>query len=179
MPKIDLSNVEESTGGFEMLAPGGYICEIKRVETHDPEQYWAIEWDVAEGDKAGYFKESQWPPRDFMSFKEGALGILKHKLHVLADDNNDFDGEAAINADNPTAFHGLKFGAVVRKRYYTNASGEDKEGIEIGRWCRTDEIRAGDFKEMQPRDTRTQQAQTPAPAPEPAKIELADEDIPF
>lgn len=175
MPNINLDNVEESTGAFEQLPPGAYVCVITRIEPHEDRQYWFCEWDVAEGQYAGFHKDSNFPPKDVMSYKESALGMLKHKLHVLTDDNEGFDAEAAFKADDLEAFRGKKFGAIIRKRLYTNANGDDREGIEIGRWVRTEEVRAGNLKELPPRDTR---GVTATPAPTPA-IQLADEDIPF
>ena len=176
MPRVDLTNVQESTGEYEMPSPGGYVLKITRMEPHPEKKYVFVGWDIAEGPMADHYKDSQWPPNDVMSYTENALGILKHKLHVLADDNPGFDAERAFNDDEWDAFRGKVFGAVLRLRLYTGKDGSDRTGIEIGRWYRTQEIRGGEFKPMPPRDTRDKTTPT---VPQPPRIELADDDIPF
>lgn len=186
MPKIDLSNVEESTGEFERLVPGAYVLTITDVEqAKNGGDYALVVWDVAEGAHAGIYKGSEWPPKDVMSWSERALGILKHKLHVLADDNPGFDAEKAFQGDDWKAFEGKKFGAVLRNRLYTRNNGSTGEGIEIARWVRTTEVPElqKQFEENpdalpKPRDTRKKTAPAPAPVTS-ATAEVYDEDIPF
>ena len=184
MPNINLQGVEESAGeGFKMLEPGGYVCHITSVEPHEDKQYVRIYWDVHEGERARTYEDSQWPPSDVASWKETALPMLKHKLHVLADDNPGFDAEDEFIHDRWENFKGKVFGAVVRKRLYTRSDGTDGEGIEIGTWKRAEEIRTGAWKPMATRDTRSKDAQA-EPAAMPAKdvqrqAYLADVEIPF
>lgn len=183
MPKINWGAVEESAGGegFRMPEPGGYVCRITRVEHVADRQYCRVYWDVAEGDCAGCFADSQWPPSDVMSYKPNALPMTKHKLHVLADDNPGFRPSVAWDNDDWAAFEGKAFGAVLRKRLYTRRDGTDGEGVEIGAWKRADEIRSGQWRPMAPRDQRTTQAQRPPMAPtyDAKAADVYDEDIPF
>lgn len=184
MPKMNWNGVEESAGGsFEQLEPGGYVCVITRVEHVPEKQYVRIYWDVKEGPRAGINASSQWPPADIMSYKERALPMAKHKLHVLADANPGFKSSVAFDNDDWAAFEGKLFGAVIRKRLYTRRDGTDGEGIEVGAWKRPDEIRAGQWKPMAPRDTRTGGTHAEAPAPtatyDAAKADVYDDDIPF
>jgi hypothetical protein len=173
MPKVDFSGVEEVTGGgFSQLEPGAYICEITAMEAHPEREYVFIQWDVAAGPCAGFFKGSQYPPRDVMSWKQSALGMAKHKLHVLMDANGGWRSDVAFENDDWQAFVGKRFGAVVRKRLYTNAAGADREGIEIGAWKTPEQIEAGDWKPMEPRDQRAQDAPRTA-------VAFEEETIPF
>ena len=54
MPKIDLSNIQESTGSFKRLEPGTYVCKIVDAQLFDDpdKQYIRIEWDIAVGEFA-------------------------------------------------------------------------------------------------------------------------------
>ena len=142
---------------------------------------------------AGTFKDSEWPPRDCMSWKPTALGMLKHKLKVLAEDNPDrlhmlvdpntheFATVAEFDQDDFDAFVGCVFGAVVRKRLYTY-NGQDREAVEVGAFKRAQDIRDGNWKPMAARDQRETHHDQPFPqAARPAQQQaaLADEDIPF
>lgn len=182
MPKINWGNVDESTGdgGFRTPEPGGYVCRIITIEPHDDRQYVMAYWDIAEGEYKGCYADSQWPPRDVMSYKPTALPITKHKLHVLTDANPGFDAQAAFDTDNWAAFAGKVFGAVLRKTMYTKRDGSDGEGIEVGTWKRPDEIRAGAWKPMAPRDTRERK---PEPKPAQSSYDSAasvyDDDLPW
>ena len=145
---------------------------MTRVEVPEGRDYAFFEWDVAEGPDAMHYANANFPPRDVVSWKERALPMLKHKLHVLADSNPGFDAEGAFYRDQWEQFSGKQFGAVIRKRLYTY-NGQDREGVEVGRWITPDEVRAGQWKPMEPRDTRT------AKPAQPAKPAMATEDIPF
>ena len=173
MPRINLSSVNESTGERATLEPGGYVLKVTGVKHTPGDDKLFLEWDVAEGPDGLFYADANFPPRDVMSWKERALPMLKHKLNVLAEANPGFDAEGAFYRDDWDAFRGKQFGAVIRKRLYTKNDGTDGEGIEVGRWLSPDEVRAGSFKPMAPRDTRTAKPKAPA---RPA---IATEDIPF
>lgn len=174
MPYVNLSNVTESDGARSFdIEPGAYVLFVTRVEPHPERQYAFVEWDVADGPDAMHYANSNFPPRDVVSWSERALPILKHKLHVLADANPGFDAEGAFYRDQWEQFSGKQFGAVIRKRLYSKRDGSDGEGVEVGRWITPAEVRAGQWKPMEPRDTRT------ARPAQPAKPAMATEDIPF
>ena len=193
MPRINLASVNEQTGERMTLEPGGYVCRIIGVEEVPGRDYVRFKWDVAEGPSAGIYKDSDWPPADIVSWKQTALGMLKHKLKVLAEANptklhvlvdpntHEFATVAEFDQDDWDAFVGCTFGAVVRKRLYTY-NGNDREGIEVGAWKSPQDIREGNWKPMAPRDQReTHHDQTFPQAARPAQQQaaLADEDIPF
>jgi len=173
MPNVNLSNVTESDGARSFdIEPGAYVLFVTRVEPHPEREYALFEWDVAEGPEAMHYANANFPPKDVMSWKERALPMLKHKLHVLADANPGFDAEGAFYRDQWEQFSGKQFGAVVRKRLYTY-NGQDREAVEVGRWIAPEDVRAGKWKPMPPRDKRDKK-----PA-QPAKPAMATEDIPF
>ena len=193
MPRINLASVPESTGERATIEPGGYVCRIMGVKYTPGEDKAWLEWDVAEGPAAGTFASSDYPPRDCMSWKPTALGMLKHKLKVLAEANptrlhvlvdpttREFATIAEFDSEDWDAFVGCTFGAVVRKRLYAY-NGTDREAIEVGAWKSPQDIRDGNWKPMAPRDQREthHDHQFPAAArPAQQQAALADEDIPF
>ena len=204
----DLMGVDESTGGFADIEPGAYKLVITKVEPTTKDRYVRIYWDVAEGDSKGAYEKSSWPPSDVLSWKSTALGMLKHKMHVLCDCNpqrltaiSDAEGkfvgckEFAEAADGAGGFDflvGCRFGAVVRRRLYTagpnsKQPGADRTQMEVAKYLSPQEFADGDWSEslLKDRDQRdkTQAAQPQAPAAVPESFQpqadFADEDIPF
>ena len=145
MPEINWGDVEEAAGGeYRTPEPGGYVCRITHMEHVPEKEYYKVYWDVVDGEYAGCYEGSQYPPVEYMSYKQSALGYTKKRLHVLADSNPGFKPTVAFNGGDANAFVGKVFGAVLRKRLYTNErTGRDGEGIEIGTWKTPDEIRSG------------------------------------
>ena len=193
MPRVNLANVNESTGERATLEPGGYVLKVTGVKHTPGDDKLFLEWDVAEGPMAGIFADSNFPPRDCMSWKPTALGMLKHKLKVLAEDNpnklhmlvdpttHEFATVAEFDQDDFDAFVGCVFGAVVRKRLYTY-NGNDREAVEVGAFKRAQDIRDGNWRPMAPRDQRETHHDQPFPqAARPAQQQAAmyDSDVPF
>lgn len=192
MPKLKKkwNEITESTGGFADIEPGAYMLVITGFKPFESNEFVSLQWDVAEGPAKGTYAQSQYPPSDVISWKETALGMLKHKLHVLAESNAGFQPTVAFDSDDWQAFVGKSFGAVVRKRLYTAGPrsknpGADRESIEVAAWLMPDDLAAGKFSEnlLKPRDTREKQPQQAASVPDtyqPATTpDLYEEDIPF
>jgi hypothetical protein len=190
MPKMNWSAIEESTGGFADIEPGAYTLVVTKVEPHERQQYVRLCWDVAEGERKGAYAQSQYPPSDVLSWKDAALGMLKHKLHVLADHNPGFQSSVAFDNDDWQAFVGKRFGAVVRRRLYTagpnsKSPGADRHQMEIAAYLSPDDLAANKFNRnlLEDRDQRDPQAKAAAEQRQMldagASAEIADEDIPF
>lgn len=200
MPNIDLSNVFENTGTFADIKPGAYTLVITKVEPHPEDEFVRLYWDVAEGPCKGAYAQSQYPPYEVLSWKQGALGYTKHKLHVIADSNGATQQqvEQAFQMDDWKRFVGKKFGAIVRRRIYTagknsKTPGADKYAIEVSAWLTPAEIAEDKWSKslLNDRDQRdkSQTAQTApqeqvakAPADfavDSANTDLYAEDIPF
>lgn len=199
MPRLSeaWNKIQESTGTFSDIEPGGYVLVITKVEPIDRQQYARFYWDVAEGPSKGAYAQSQWPPSDIVSWKDTAYGMLKHKMHVLADSNPNFQPTVAFDNDDWQQFVGKRFGAVVRKRLYTAGPnsknpGADREAVEIAGWFTPEQIAAHDYSDslLQPRDQREQGAVRPGVGGgtvvtsvpdsfQPSSSEVYSEDIPF
>lgn len=200
MPNISFDNVQESTGVFTDIEPGAYTLVITKVEPHPEDEYVRLYWDVAEGDSKGAYAQSQYPPSDILSWKQGALGFTKHKLHVIADSNGAPQQvvEQAFQMDDWKRFVGKKFGAIVRRRLYTagpnsKTPGADKTAVEVAAWMSPAELAEGKWSKnlLNDRDQRdktkaAQPAQQSGVVTVPASFsegmadpDLASEDIPF
>lgn len=191
----DINEMEE--GSFGDIEPGLYVLEITSCEGHDKDEYFSIEWDVAEGEFKGNYAKSQYPPSTRIYWREKSLGFLKHRLHVLADWNDKFKASTAFETDQWGKFVGKKFGAVVRRRLYTagpnsKQPGADRVQMEIAAWLSPDDFKAGNYKEalLADNDMRDK-SQTAQQLPQQASNAVAvpdsysdtedvyDEDIPF
>ncbi|HIR90664.1 MAG TPA: hypothetical protein IAC01_02630 [Candidatus Limicola stercorigallinarum] len=134
MKPIDLSNVEESDGGYASLKPGAYKCTIMKVEDVPAKEYLRVFLDIIEGEFKDYFSDPFYEDKPFarsiiMSYKEAAKPFLKGRLHVISDCNQGFDAEAAINAGKEQMLVGKAVGVVFREEeYYDKKTGEFKMG---------------------------------------------------
>lgn len=193
MPKLRKSwkDIEETSGGFADIDPGAYVLVITKVEPFEKQEYVRLYWDVAEGPAKGTYSKSNFPPSDVISWKDAALGKLKHKLHVLADWNQGFQPTVAFDNDQWQLFEGKRMGAVVRRRLYTAGPrsknlGADRVQMEIAEWLHPEAYESGDFSErmladrdQRDKDAAPQQQAAPTPPSMNAAADLYDEDVPF
>lgn len=193
MPKLKQlwKDIEESTGGFADIEPGAYVLTITKVEPHESQQYARFFWDVAEGPMRGAYAKSQWPPSDVVSWKESVYGMLKHKMHVLADSNEGFQPTVAFESDQWQQFVGKRFGAVVRRRLYTagpnsKEPGADRTQMEVAAWITPEQVASHDYsdallkdRDQRDKDATRQQAEQPVQAPTYQAPDVYAEDVPF
>ena len=192
MPKLKKkwNEIEESTGGFSDIEPGAYVLTVTGMEPHESQEYVRLYWDVADGPHKGAYAQSQYPPSDVLSWKESAYGMLKHKLHALAEANTGFQPTVAFESDDWNQFRGKRFYAVVRRRLYTagpnsKTPGSDRTTIEIARWLNPDEYESGSWPKslLEDRDQRDRSSQQAQVAQVPTGFGqvtgVYDEDVPF
>ncbi|HIZ18480.1 MAG TPA: DUF669 domain-containing protein [Candidatus Olsenella stercoravium] len=188
MPNINWDDVTESSGGGASILPSGaYKCIITSAEfvkTKKGAAALLVLWDVADGEHKGHFSDSffdnkPFRHKDYLMLEGKALGVTKHKLHVLADANPSFKPTVAIGQDQAQPFVGKTCYLLLQERKYTY-NGRDQSEVNVVRWLSPEEFRAGDFKVP---DTIDERVASPSPAPVAAPtapaIELADEDLPF
>ena len=208
MPRLldILKSADESTGGFSDIEPGAYALVITNVDVVSSKSYVRIDWDVLSGDHKGNYAKSQYPPSDFISWSDKALGMYKHKLHILADANpnrlhaiNDESGKFAslreAEEDNWEALVGCRFWAVVCRRLYTAGPnsknpGADRTQMRVSAWITQEEFDKGSWRKslMADKDDRenggTQQVDMQQEVQVPdsydaGAVDIYDEDIPF
>lgn len=204
MPRLadTLRNTNESAGGSYDIEPGAYVLVITKVEPVPNRSFVRLYWDVLVGERKGAYASSQWPPSDVLSWKDSAIGMYKHKLHVLADANpnrlhaiKDANGSflsiQEAEEDRWEALVGCRFGAVVRRRLYTAGPnsknpGADRHAMEVAAFIGIEQVDSGDFNKslLADRDQReAKPAQQTAHVPDTydatPSVDVYDEDIPF
>ena len=188
MPSINWNDVTESRGGGASTLPSGaYKCSITKAEfvtTKKGAAALVVVWDVAEGEHKGHFSDSFFDNKpfrhnDYLMLEGKALGVTKHKLHVLADANPGFKPTVAIDQDQAQPFVGKTCYLLLQERKYTY-NGRDQSEVNVIRWLSPDAYSDGDYKvpdTIDEREAHAAPATVKAPtAPQPG---LYDEDLPF
>lgn len=182
MRKIDnFENVQASTGEFPKPTAGGYVCKIIDVtdvplDDKGKGDYLKIEFDIAGGDFAGYYKEQFdqwggfWGASFIRSYKEKALGMFKHFTSCVEKSNTNYTWDW-----NETGLIGKYIGVVMGEEEYLNNAGIVKNKLVVRDIKTVDDIMKGNFKVPEPKKL----APTTA-AITPSFVQLKDdEELPF
>ena len=149
MKKVSLANVKETTD-FTRLPAGGYVCKYTFVEDRPEKEYLYMEFDIAKGEFAGYFKELNdskgfWGGKCFRSYKEKALPMFKRMCSAVNSSNNGFVFDAETNTDEKTLI-GKLVGLVLCEEEYIANDGSTRTRLYVDRECPVDDIIKGNFK---------------------------------
>ena len=151
-------NVQASSGEFARPTAGGYICKIMDVTDvdHNPNtgkgQYLRIEYDIANGDFAGYFKKQfdkwggDWKANFVRSYKEENLGMLKHFTNCIEQSNAGYEWDW-----NEKGLIGKVVGLVLGEEEYKNNVGEIKTKLVVKSIATVEDIKNGNFKVPAPK----------------------------
>lgn len=152
-PINNYENVQATTGEFNKLPAGGYICRITLaddvpLDTNTGKgDYLKIEFDVASGEYKGYFEKqyerfnSFWGGSFIRSYKEKALGMFKHFTNCIEESNAGY-----MWAWDEKTLQGKYVGLVIGYEEYVNGSGETKERLYVKDVKTVGQIKQGDFK---------------------------------
>lgn len=162
---INLSGVS-AAGGSTMIEPGGYVIEITRVKNDTVNFRLEIEFDIAEGPYAGYYKDEAernwWKGKVYKQYgktKNGkdARPFFKKFIETIEDSNGgapglvvqvtDEDGEPQEDIDE-TKLVGLKLGIVfgLEEKVSKNTGNiYRKEDFFNATFVTIDTIHSGDF----------------------------------
>lgn len=144
--------VQASTGEFNRPTAGGYICKIIDVEdvpmnAQGKGDYLRIEYDIADGDLKGYYKEQfdrwggNWNASFIRSYKEKALGMLKHFTNCIEQSNAGYEWDW-----NEKGLIGKFVGLVLGEEEYQNNAGEIKTKLVVKNIATVEDIKNGNFK---------------------------------
>lgn len=160
-------NVQASSGEFARPTAGGYICKIIDVEdvplnkNTGKGDYLHIEYDIADGDFEGYYKEQNdrwggnWNASFIRSYKEKAQGMFKHFINCVEQSNNGFVWDW-----NEKSLVGKFVGLVLGEEEYENKKGEIKTKLVVKGVKTPFEIKEGNFKIPPIKKLERTQAQT-------------------
>ena len=153
MKKIEnYETVQASTGEFNRPKAGGYICQIIDVEdvpmnAQGKGDYLRIEYDIAEGEFKGYYKEQfdkwggNWNASFIRSYKEKALGMLKHFTNCIEQSNAGYEWDW-----NEKGLVGKFVGLVLGEEEYENSNHEIKTKLVVKDIKTVEDVRNGNFK---------------------------------
>ena len=162
MKKVDTTNVKEA-GDFTRLPAGAYVCVIRDVKDFPDKEYLKVDYDIAEGEYAGYYDEIreghidwEWVGAYVKSYKPKALPMFKRFCSAVSKSNGNFvfDG-GKVNADESTLI-GKKLGVVLREEEYYGNDGNIKSRLVVHSECPIDKLgeqRIPEAKRLQPTDT--------------------------
>ena len=156
-PINNYENVQASTGEFARPTAGGYICKIIDVEDVPMNEqgkgnYLRIEYDIADGEFKGYYKEQfdhwggNWNASFIRSYKEKALGMLKHFTNCVEQSNAGYAWDW-----NEKGLIGKFVGLVLGEEEYKNSMGEIKTKLTVNQVKTVEDIKNGNFKVPAPK----------------------------
>lgn len=143
MRDIGLENVIEAG---EILPVGGYICNIANVKDIAAQDYLDIEFDIAEGQYAGYYSRlfdsrGFWGGRFLKSYKEKAKPFFKALITTIEKSNPNYNF-----AYNEKSLVGKKIGLVLALEEYRGNDGVVKKRLYTAQVHTVDAIRQGRFE---------------------------------
>lgn len=156
-PIENYENVQASSGEFARPTAGGYICKIIDVEDVPMNEqgkgdYLRIEYDIADGEFKGYYKEQfdkwggNWNASFIRSYKEKALGMLKHFTNCIEQSNAGYEWDW-----NEKGLIGKVVGLVLGEEEYQNNAGKVKTKLVVKNIATVEDIKNGNFKVPAPK----------------------------
>lgn len=150
----NLSKVD-AAGQYPRPKPGGYVIRITNVQNNVKNERIEIEFDIAEGEFAGYYKGLQerakfWGGKFYKSYKENAQPFLKQFIELILECNPGTDGLVVGDWEDidETRLVGKAIGMVVGEKEYMGNDGRVKTKLDTynAEFTTVDAIRAGEFE---------------------------------
>jgi len=145
------NEAKESTG-FKKLVPGGYVCRITNVNDVEAKGYFAIRYDIAEGEYAGHYSD-EWGEahpyaHEFSRSYVKSLGMLKAFLKAVDKTNGTAFADQIVNTGliDPAALVGKTIGLVLGGVQKTSNRGVDYIQLNVVATLPAQDIRDGNFR---------------------------------
>lgn len=145
--------VQASSGEFERLPSGGYICKITLADDFPLDEstgkgdYLKVEFDIASGDFKDYYIEQYkrypnfWGGTMYRSYKEKALPMFKHFTNCVEESNAGFTW-----AWDEKSLVGKFIGLVIGEEEYEKNDGSVGVRMYVKDVKTVEQIKANDFK---------------------------------
>lgn len=187
-PINNYENVQAITGEFARPTAGGYICKIIDVEDVPMNEqgkgdYLRIEYDIADGEFKGYYKEQNdrwggnWNASFIRSYKEKAQGMFKHFINCVEKSNNGYNFDDCEWEDREKTLIGKVVGLVLGEEEYKNNAGEIKTKLVVSQVKTVEDIKNGNFKVPAPKKLAVKNSTNDFAGFTP--IEDSSDDLPF
>lgn len=185
-PINNYESVQASAGEFAKPSAGGYVCKIVNVEDKELDvstgkgSYLRIEFDICEGEFAGYYKEQftkwggTWNASFIRSYKEKALGMFKHFINCVEKSNAGFEWSW-----NEGELIGKAVGLVLGEEEYINSQGAVRTKLVVKDIKTADDIRNKNFKVPEYKKVETDNIAHGTPQMPRFEIVSSDDELPF
>ena len=145
MRNINWNEIEEAQE-YKRVTPGGYICGIVSAQDFPEKEYLKIEYEIAEGEFKGYYKELKaskgfWGASFIRSYKENARPFFKAFITSVQNSNNGF-----IYDNDESKLRGKYVGLVLGEEEYKANDGNIKKRLYVAQVHSIDKIRSGDYE---------------------------------
>lgn len=145
MIKLNLEEVKEASDNKRLTA-GGYVAKITSVQDFPDKEYLSIEYDIAQGEFAGYFQNifntfGWWGGRLIRSYKETALSFFKSFIVAVENNNKAYKFDY-----KEQTLRGKSIGIVLGEEEYENNKGEIKLRLYVAKVCDIKSILDENFK---------------------------------
>lgn len=174
--------VQASTGDYAKPTAGGYVCKIVDVIDVPLDlktgkgDYLKIEYDIAEGELKGYYKEAftkfgSWWASFVRSYKETAIGMFKHFTNCIEASNAGFVWDW-----NEKELIGKSIGIVIGEEEYEKNDGTVGTRLYVKDVKTVSDIKANNFKVP---ELKKLLASTTASMPSFPIPTISDDELPF
>ena len=148
-PITNIAEVQEA-GDSKRLPAGGYVCKYTNVEDNADKEYLYMEFDIAKGEYAGYYKNLEerlgfWGGKCYRSYKANALPMFKRMCSAVTKSNKKFIFDGNEHADESTLV-GKYVGMLFGEEEYIGNDGSTKTRLYVVREMPVEDIEAGKFK---------------------------------
>ena len=139
-------NIEKlrNMASFDHLPNGNYVCVIRNVEDVQEKEYLRYEFDICEGEYAGYFKalhdkynNGYWAGIGIISYKDSAEWYFGKFVVALEQSNPGFHFDGETESD----FIGKTVGLCLVEKEYTTARGNVGTRMEVSDFLNIEDVR--------------------------------------
>ena len=135
MLNLNLKNVNASN--YSKPSPGGYVIQITKAKNNSKLNRVEFEFDFAEGQFAGYYKEVKdkfnfWGGRFYKFYTERALPFFKKFVDTLVECNPDIEGIIVGDWEDidEEKMVGARIGMIVGEKVYIGKDGKIKTDLD-------------------------------------------------
>lgn len=189
------NEAKASTGEYEKIPAGGYVCQILKVEDVYAKEYLKITFDVYEGEWRGYYREQRERLQNsgysadyvgtfIRSYKDSAIGFFKGLVTAIDESNGTNFGPCIEAGFDEQRLVGCLVGLVIGYEEYEKKKGGIGERETVVSQRSIQKIRSGDFKVPDLKrisaGAKSSQLHSATPATDDfSLISAGDADLPF
>lgn len=151
---INLSNVE-ANGSYQRPGGGAYVCQIVNISNNVAKKRIEIEFDIYEGDYAGYYKATKeqfgfWGGNYSAYYTDRAQGRFKAFIEAVIASNANTDGLVIGDYEDidETKLVGKLIGLAMGEKEYLGNDGLTKRKLDTygANFYTVEDIRNGNYK---------------------------------